>query len=181
MKPWTDLSAIPAPPRIARLPKDERGYPIPAWALTDAHGRPDFNVLDMARWVRLAQFRFCGICGEALGRHLAFVGGPKSVANRVFKDLPMHHDCAAYALRACPFLAAPKFGYVSLDHAVDGATTTSSAQVSPRRPTRFGLAIASTMELCLLPDGSPGLMAGPFSHVAWWQGGAQIAAPSEST
>jgi len=175
MKAWTDLDALTTPPRVARLKRDERGYPIPAWAMLDANGKPDFHVLDMAKWVRLAQLRFCGICGEALGRHLAFVGGPKSVERRVFKDLPMHHDCASYALRACPFLAAPKFSFAAVGHQVDGVTTDTSTMVSPERPERFALAIARTMELCLLPDGSPGLIAGEFTHFAWWENGAPVA------
>ena len=174
MKAWTDLSAIGMPPRVARLDRDERGYPIPAWAIVDAHGKPDFHVLDLAKWVRLAQLRFCGICGDALGRHMAFVGGPKSVARRVFKDLPMHHDCASYALRACPFLAAPKFSFAAVGHQVEGAETDTSEAVSAERPERFGLGIASTMEICLLGDGSPALMAGEFTHLVWWEHGAPI-------
>lgn len=169
MRTWTDLTAIEMPPRVAALPRDARGYPIPHAVMYDAAGVPDFRVIDPQKWVRAAQLRRCGVCGETLGSHLAFVGGPLSMANRLFSDLPMHRDCAIYALRTCPFLAAPKFMYARA--LPDG--TKVSANVSPERPERFGLGICRDYHLGRLPDGEIVLRAQPFRQIDWWCKGEQ--------
>jgi len=167
VKPWTNLAAITMPPRVARLARDARGYPIPHTVTFDENGTPDFRVIDPAKWAHAARFRCCGLCGEMLGGWLAFVGGDTSMRTRMFIDLPMHRDCAQYALAVCPFLAAPVFAY---SRALPAATALNE-HVSPDRPDRFGLATTKSYRQVRLPLGDVALLAGELESVEWWRHG----------
>jgi hypothetical protein len=95
------------PPRIAALPVDERGYPVPffvAWI----DGKPDFRVADEVSLYSAVRFDQCWICGQPLGVHRSFVAGAMCVVNRISAEPPSHRDCAQFAAQACPFLALPK-------------------------------------------------------------------------
>ncbi len=98
------------PDRIARLPRDPRGYPIP-WNVLRNGETAFFTVNDDRNSWRALREGLCPICGERLGRWLWFVGGPRSAfdPNGYFLDLPGHRDCMEYALQVCPYLAAPKY------------------------------------------------------------------------
>jgi hypothetical protein len=61
----------------------------------------------------------------------------------------MHRDCASYALKVCPFLAAPSFAYSQ--KLPDG--TVASENVSVNRPDRFGLGITRNFQPVRLGDG----------------------------
>jgi ferredoxin len=104
------------PPRIARLPRDSRGFPVPwfvqwfengdpAWP---GAGAPDFRVADARKFHFAIQHQRCWVCGESLGRHKIFVIGPMCVVNRVTSEPPNHRDCAEFAAKACPFLTQPR-------------------------------------------------------------------------
>jgi hypothetical protein len=95
------------PSRIAALPRDQRGYPVP-WFVCVVDGVPDFRVVDGRKVVRAVSERRCFICGDVLGRHLAFVIGPMCAVNRVSSEPPSHRDCAVFAAQTCPFLANPE-------------------------------------------------------------------------
>lgn len=100
-----DLSNMPA--RIAALPRDRRGLPIPAIVMRDGVGDPHFTMNDLPTALRLAREGRCSICGERLGALKCFIGGPASAfhqAGRYF-DGPVHLDCGRFALHACPYLA----------------------------------------------------------------------------
>jgi hypothetical protein len=104
------------PDRVARLPLDDRGYPVP-WFVQwlDAQdreappgqGRPEFRIMDATKLRVAIRERRCWVCGDVLGRHLAFVIGPMCALNRISAEPPNHRDCAEYAAKACPFLARP--------------------------------------------------------------------------
>lgn len=94
----------PIPFRMARRPRDPRGLPIPYSQFIDQDGKPDFRVLDDQRVARCLRYRLCGLCGQQLGKHIFFVGGPLCVDNGLFHDPPMHRECAEFALRACAHL-----------------------------------------------------------------------------
>jgi len=160
----------PIPARLARRPKDARGYPIPAGVLVDEEGKPDFRVTDIRKWVALAESRCCALCGEPLGRHLAFVGGPLAHQNRFFTDLPMHRECAEYALQVCPFLAAPNFRYAESVRPGPGiAQLTTSDLVVPERPEKFFLGVTRSFQLVQGPDGTVLAYAAAWEQVTWWQ------------
>jgi hypothetical protein len=95
------------PLRIARLPVDVRGYPVP-WFVAWVDGKPDFRVADGDKIITAVRFNRCWICGEPLGRYLAFVVGPMCTVNRISSEPPSHTECATFAVKACPFLALPK-------------------------------------------------------------------------
>ncbi|MEU1800829.1 hypothetical protein [Streptomyces sp. NPDC019937] len=99
--------ALPTPPpRIARLPRNRSGYPVP-WFVAWIDGTPDFRVIGTGKLDDAVRFRLCWLCGGHLGANAAFVIGPMCAVNRVSPEPPSHRDCATYAVRACPFLTTP--------------------------------------------------------------------------
>lgn len=105
---WKD---VPIPLRMGSLPRDARGYPIPANVWRDRAGNPHFTINDHETSLRFIKERRCPLCGIELGRTLNFVGGPLSALHRdgCYLDLPGHIECVRYALQVCPYLAAPKY------------------------------------------------------------------------
>lgn len=94
------------PQRIAALPVDARGFPVPKFVKWFDSG-PDFRIMDDQHMVRCIRHKLCWICGEKLGSYQAFVIGPMCVINRVSSEPPSHRDCAHFAVLNCPFLAQP--------------------------------------------------------------------------
>jgi hypothetical protein len=127
---------LPSPPiRIARLPKDERGYPVPwfvAWFYEGDEisrhwpgAKPDFRILASGARELAVKKRLCWICGEPLGVHQVFAIGPMCAVNRTTMEPPSHRACAEYAAKACPFLTRPRMrrnekGLDEIPHKVDG-------------------------------------------------------------
>lgn len=101
----------PLPHRVKKLPLDPRGYPIPWFVETLPDGTRDFRIASAKKRVRAVQDRLCWICGEPLGKYLAFVIGPMCAVNRNTSEPPSHRDCAEFAATACPFLTRPKADY----------------------------------------------------------------------
>lgn len=99
------------PPRIAKLPRDERGYPVP-WFVAWDKGKPVFPVADGAKFGRAIRQNLCWVCGEKNNEILAFVIGPMCGINRTSSEPPCHLSCALFAVQACPFLTKPKMGRV---------------------------------------------------------------------
>jgi hypothetical protein len=97
----------PLPPRVAALPVDERGYPTP-WFVCWIDGKPDFRIVDEARFREAVRFDYCLICGQPLGVWRSFVAGSMCIVNRISAEPPSHRDCAVFAAQACPFLVLPK-------------------------------------------------------------------------
>lgn len=99
---------LPAmPPRIAKLPRNGRGYPVPffvAWI----NGAPDFRVVRPETVRSCDEFKLCWICGEKLGAHACFAVGPMCTVNRTSAEPPSHKDCAEFAVQACPFMLVPQ-------------------------------------------------------------------------
>jgi hypothetical protein len=95
------------PGRIAKLPRDGRGFPIP-WFVATVDGERDFRIADSDKWERAAKHNLCWICGEKMGRYKSFVIGPMCAVNRISSEPPSHHDCATFAAINCPFLSIPK-------------------------------------------------------------------------
>ena len=107
------------PDRVAKLPKDHRGYPIPWNVMRGEDGTAFFTVNDDRKAHRALREELCPICGERLGRWRWFVGGPRSAfdPHGWYLDLPGHRECMHFALATCPYLAAPKYlGRVDVIH-----------------------------------------------------------------
>jgi hypothetical protein len=94
------------PPRVARLPRDQHGRPVP-WFVATIDGVPDFRIVAQGKVAEALRFHRCFICGEDLGRWLTFAVGPMCTINRTAPEPPAHKDCAVYAVQACPFLTRP--------------------------------------------------------------------------
>lgn len=97
----------PLPATMRRLPVDHRGYPVP-WFVAWIDGKPDFRVVDSAKFRPAIKQRLCWLCGSPLGAHFAFVIGPMCGITRTISEPPSHVDCAMFSAQACPFLALPK-------------------------------------------------------------------------
>lgn len=85
------------------------GYPVP-WFTARVNGRPDFRVVGPEKVATAVAQRRCWVCGGRLapvGQPAAFVVGPIGAVVRTSSEPPSHPDCAAFAVRACPFLARP--------------------------------------------------------------------------
>lgn len=128
------LSDVPMPPRIASLTRDRRGYPIPFIALRDTDGIPHFTINDHMKVMHARMRKVCSICGKGFevfqdsrGKRnptpenagMWFVGGPMSAfhPHGAYIDPPAHRECHEYALRVCPYLAAPSYA-----RRIEGAT-----------------------------------------------------------
>lgn len=95
----------PLPDRIRALPV-RRGYPVP-WFVTWVDGEPEFRIADSKKWSRAVRERLCWVCGQRLGSYLAFVLGPMCGITRTTAEPPLHHECALWSIRNCPFLVRP--------------------------------------------------------------------------
>jgi len=123
--------SVPMPPRVALLPRNSAGRPVPgniAWyeadddgailvtsnaelgghvtcQCTPGRGRPAFGEQCHVRQRQFMLGRRCGLCThgiEATGQ-LVFVG---EMSARYYLEPPLHPSCAAYALQVCPRLHA---------------------------------------------------------------------------
>ncbi len=101
---WKD---VPIPPRMAALPKDPRGFPVPHIVIRDKDGKPVFSANDTVVVMQGKLKKLCGVCGQALGSDSWVLGGPMSAFHPqgVYIDNPIHKECGVYALQVCPYLA----------------------------------------------------------------------------
>lgn len=99
---------LPVPTgRLASLPVDERGYPVP-WFVAWIDGQPDHRVMEAEKKDKAWQNRLCWICGQPLGgATVTYAIGPMCAVNRISAEPPSHRECAEYSVRACPFLSRP--------------------------------------------------------------------------
>ena len=77
-----------------------QGRQVP-YTLLWENGHPNFTAIDPGKVTRCLKKRLCGICGQMLGKQIAFVGGQYST---IFLDPPNHPKCAEIAFTECPFL-----------------------------------------------------------------------------
>jgi hypothetical protein len=169
--PTSPLNTVPIPARMAHLPLDRRGYPIPWIVMRDATGRPHFTINDHNRVHQCGKFGLCGICGKPLGKYLRshgdakppakgafFVGGPASFYHDrgAFLDPPLHRECAVYAMRVCPYIANPSYGKriddatLKPEHMPAGMAVIQTAGNPPSldtRPQVFILGLAKRWEM----------------------------------
>jgi len=169
----------PRPARIAALPVDVRGYPVPffaGWVGSDGRqcprgqGEPEFRLVDTSAFVECVRFRHCWICGQELGRHLAFVAGPMCTITRTSVEPPSHLDCALFALKACPFMLRPHM--VRREDERTAACAGNSAGLTIRRnPGVFALWLTRGYKVFPDPAGKPLIEMGEPQALAWWREG----------
>jgi hypothetical protein len=174
-----DLRSVPIPSRMAKLPRDPRGYPIPANVLRDADGVAHFAINDVhIRARQIAEDR-CPICDGTLHRGRWLVGGPLAAFHErgAFIDPPMHHECATYALLVCPYLAAPSYSKSIAESAVKRVNPGESYVATfvdpttiPGRPKLFVLAMTvgqNIVDDLIVPQR-------PWRQVEYWQLGKRL-------
>jgi hypothetical protein len=173
----TDRPALPS--RMAKLPRDPRGYPIPVIVLIDQDGRPHFQINDDVIVQRCLRDRLCSICGERLTRGTWFIGGAMSAfdPHGAYIDGPVHGECARYALQVCPYLAAPNYA-----RRLDGKTNprvpdhvvTLDRTVLEGRPTIFVAVMSRGFDLGR-GDWQPVYRPRrPYMRVEYWRHGQQL-------
>jgi hypothetical protein len=178
---------IEMPARIARL-RRQAGYPVP-WFVAWIGGQADFRVIAPNRIVEAVNEHRCWICGDVLGRHLAFVIGPMCAVNRISSEPPCHRSCAEYAVQACPFLSNPAFARRETNK--PAGVSEAAGYAIPRNP---GVALVWNTETYKVmrvgadtPGANDGLLfqLGPPLELSWWAEGrtatrAEILASIES-
>jgi hypothetical protein len=151
--------------RLAQLPTDRRGIPIP-FITEFVDGVPDFRLTDLAKWRLVCDSRCCGICGGQLGYWVAFIGHDELVRARVFWDPPMHVTCARYSIENCPFLA------LSGARRSGRALPEGDFTVPPvrARPARVALYITRDYTVIPLPTtpNNLALAVGPAHEIEWF-------------
>lgn len=113
-------ATLAEPGRIARLPHDKHGRPVPWFVAWLRDGRPadpgspgavpDFRIIRPGAVGLAVTARCCWVCGSLFARQepRASLIGPMCVVNLVSAEPPSHGECATYSARACPFLATPR-------------------------------------------------------------------------
>lgn len=108
------IAALAMPDRIKRLPITASGFPVP-WFAHWQDGVPDLRAIGKDKLVTAVRQKLCWVCGQMLGRNLAFTLGPMCAINRTISEPPSHRDCAIYSALACPFLSNPRMRRNSQD------------------------------------------------------------------
>lgn len=143
-------------------------------------GKPDFRISDAERWAKAVRDRRCALCGEGLGRHIAFIGGPRSHASRAFTDPGMHYECAAYAMQVCPYLALPRMRRTAQHVAYEDVAIHTTEEVVEERPEVFFLGVSTDFEVEQFDSGSYYVRAAPWISVEWFRHGVPVPAPVDA-
>jgi len=171
------------PYRLARRPRDRRGYPVPWNVQIGVDGTPLFTVNNVERHMQAIREELCPICGERLGKWRWFVGGPRSAfdPHGAYFDLPGHHDCEQYALQVCPWLSTPRYasllqeGVLPHRDKVPGHLILTDPTMLSDRPPCF-VAVASDRAALLSSGGALPYVrpVRPYLAVEYWKDGQQI-------
>jgi hypothetical protein len=178
----------PVPRRLKHFPRDRRGFIVPyfvAWfdgeqEVERGRGVPDFRVVGSGVLPDCIRFRHCWLCGQPLGKRVAFVLGPMCVITRVNSEPPSHRDCAEYAMRVCPFLTKPNMRRNPSDYAMP--IVPAAGEHSERNPGIMAQWMTDGATIFNAEQGRPGILFevnDPF-EVVWWREG-RVATREEVT
>lgn len=163
----------PLTERIKKLPIDpERGYPVP-WFVQWIDGKPEFRLADSYKFLKAIKERLCWVCGERMGKYLAFVIGPMCSINRISSDPPMHLECAEWSVKACPFLLRPNMVRRE-DEKINAYTRCVAGEMIERNPGVSLIWVTNSYRA--IPDSSSGstrylIQIGDPEHTTWWKEG----------
>lgn len=160
----------PMPDRIAKRPVDARGYPVP-WFVAWVNGQPEFRIADPAKWVMAVKLKVCWVCGEPLGRWLAFPIGPMCAITRTTPEPPSHVDCAEWSIQNCPFLSQPRA--VRRDGDLPTDAEAPAGMMIRRNPGVVCLWVTRGFEVFTDDRGKPLITVGAPERVTWWAEGRQ--------
>lgn len=152
------------PRRIAQLPLTENGYPV-LYFVDEVDGKPDLRVMDGRKFIKCIREKRCWLCGQPLGRNMAFVVGPMCCVTRTSSEPPSHYECAEYSVKACPFLTRPKARRREI-----GIEEASMAGVGLKRnPGVIAIWVTRSYKTFRAAGGGGVLITmGPPEHVEWW-------------
>lgn len=172
--------------RIAALPIDERGYPVPffvQWlengkAVPRGQGQPDFRIVDPESMRACVKESRCWVCGEPLGVHRAYVVGPMCVINHTSAEPPSHLDCADWSVRGCPFLSRPNM--VRREDEITESAMDNVAGIMIKRNPGVTVIWKVRNRLSMWNDGKGGVLfdIGEPEAVSWFKEG-RLATSSE--
>ncbi len=175
----------PLTERIARLPIDERGYPVPAfvqWIIKDgnevepaAPGKPgaypDFRIVDPDHMLHCIRESACWVCGDKLGVFRSYVIGPMCSVNHTSAEPPSHRECAEWSVKGCPFLTKPHMKRRE-DELIEKSMGNVAGHMVKRNP---GVSLIWTVrnQLKFWNDGNGGILfdIGNPIGVSWWKEG----------
>lgn len=87
-----------------------------------ADGGVDFRQTYGKHWRQAWTSGRCQTCGQPHGPLLVFLGGPNQIADGgYFDEPPLHPECAAYAIKACPMVAGRMTHYRGTPAPTEGA------------------------------------------------------------
>lgn len=170
-----ELEQNPMPDRLKGLPRDPRGYPVPAF-VEWLDGVPLFEVMNPRHMLDAVKGGRCWICGMKLGVHKVFVVGPMCCINRVSGEPPSHLECAEYAARVCPFLSRPHMKRPERDR---GVATVVNADMSLANP---GVTILWSTRSYTIETGDQGMPLFIMGEPGWvrWYAKGRLATVSEA-
>lgn len=155
------------PERIARLPLDPKGFPIP-WFAATVNGVRDVRVADRNKVVEAIKKHRCWICGEPLGKFLAFVIGPMCAVTRTSSEPPSHLDCATFAAINCPFLSRPLAK--RRDEGLEGCTYAAGNGIK-RNPGAAAVWVSKSYKTFRPPGGGMLIEIGEPLAIEWYANG----------
>lgn len=175
------------------LAKDKRGYPVPFLVVVDKSGLPQFTINDVRKVQQCIGKKLCAICGKRFDRNpvsfkkdeMWFVGGSRCFTHQhgAFLDPPAHLECAEYALRVCPFLAAPHYSgridtaKLKEENLPDGMAVVRTDYMPPQLPERFGLGLCHSYRITSPNPGGVMFLVDDWRYIEWWREGERINAP----
>jgi hypothetical protein len=170
----------PIPERMLHLKVDRRGYIIPVSIVIGDDGKPNFTINDELARLKALHHDHCGLCGTPLFRGRWFIGGPAPAFHPqgAYLDLPMHDECCHYALRTCPFIAAPNYGrevgpqQQKKLEAQGNFVVRTDHNVGIDRPVLFVAVMATSQRV--VNDGQYVKPRTPYRKVEYWQHGKQL-------
>ena len=103
---------MPNIPRRLRNRPVYKGMPVPANTMW-LDGVPDFATIDQKEGLRLSTSRKCALCGQRMRGQVAFIASSRVMAAEqpVFRDGPMHEECARYSFEICPMVSGEHMEY----------------------------------------------------------------------
>jgi hypothetical protein len=170
----------PIPERMRHLKIDRRGYAIPVSIVIDDSGMPNFTINDELARHKALRHDSCGLCGKPLFRGRWFIGGPAPAfhPHGAYLDLPMHDECAHYALQTCPFIAAPHYGrevgpqQQKKLEAQGSFVVRTDDNVTVERPLMFVAVMATGQHI--INDGQYVKPRTPYRKVEYWRHSKQL-------
>jgi hypothetical protein len=167
---------IEAYPKIAGLPRDARGLPLPANLARDAQtGRPIFAGADLNKEIDLLCEGRCAVTGTKLDKDdVWFVSTPDLALSPfgMILDAPVCGEAKEFSLQVCPYFSIPTYQELSLaqkdaitkNHGFDPVAT--SAQ-----PDRFAAVRVRGFNTTPTKNGMRYRPSRTFTRVEFWKGG----------